>query len=61
MYQESEQFAKACVAVGAKERSSVNIMGHNAPEWTISFLGGILGNYVISGVYITNGPEACLY
>ena len=54
-------FSKACVAVGAPERTSVNIMGHNSSEWVISFLGGICGNMISSGVYITNGPEACLY
>jgi long-subunit acyl-CoA synthetase (AMP-forming) len=48
-------------ALGVRERSSVNIMGHNAPEWMISYLGGIFGNCVASGVYPTNSPEACLY
>jgi len=36
-------------------------MGHNAPEWTIAFIGGVFANLVSSGVYITNGPESCLY
>ena len=36
-------------------------MGHNAPEWPIAFIGGILYNTIVSGVYPTNNAEACLY
>ena len=36
-------------------------MGHNAPEWVISFVGGISYNCIASGVYPTNTAEACLY
>jgi len=48
-------------ALGVNERKAVNIMGFNAPEWTIAFLGGIFYNCVSSGVYATNGPETCLF
>lgn len=54
-------FAKAMHVLGINERKSVNIIGHNAPEWVISFMGGIVYNSVVSGVYPTNNPEACLY
>ncbi len=47
--------------VGVKERQSVNIMGHNSPEWVIAFHGCIQSNCVASGVYPTNNAEACLY
>ena len=47
--------------LGITERKSVNIMGHNAPEWAIACLGGIFANCVASGVYISNSKEACLY
>ena len=47
--------------IGVNERKSVNIMGHNAPEWPISFIGGILYNCIASGVYPTNNADACLY
>jgi long-subunit acyl-CoA synthetase (AMP-forming) len=30
-------FAKAMHVVGVQERKSINIMGHNAPEWVIAF------------------------
>ena len=47
--------------VGVQERKSVNIMGHNAPEWVISFMGGAHYNCIVSGVYPTNNAEACFY
>lgn len=47
--------------LGINERKTVNIMGHNAPEWTISFMGGLVYNCIASGVYPTNNAEACLY
>ena len=39
----------------------MNIMGFNSPEWVIAFFGSIFHNNIVSGVYITNGPEACQY
>jgi len=60
-YSDVIAFAKSMMALGVTERKSVNIMGHNAPEWVIAFLGGIFANCVSSGVYATNLPEACLY
>jgi long-chain-fatty-acid--CoA ligase ACSBG len=60
-YKESEAFAKSMHAVGVQERKGVNIVGHNSPEWVIAFMGGILSNCIVSGVYPTNNVEACLY
>jgi long-chain-fatty-acid--CoA ligase ACSBG len=54
-------FAKAMHVIGVSERSAVNVMGHNAPEWVIGFLGGIFANCISTGVYISNMEEACLY
>ncbi len=54
-------FAKAMKKIGITERKALNIMGVNAPEWAISFFGAIFYNCVVSGVYVTNGPEACKY
>lgn len=34
---DANAFAKAMHAVGVQERKSINIMGHNAPEWVIAF------------------------
>ena len=36
-------------------------MGFNSPEWTISHYGAILHNNCVSGVYTTNGADACRY
>lgn len=36
-------------------------MGFNSPEWVFAFIGAILINCVGTGIYSTNGPEACLY
>ena len=60
-WNDSFAFAKSLRALGVEERKSINIFGYNSPEWAISFWGALLHNNVVSGVYITNGPEACHY
>ena len=55
------QFAQGLHKLGVNQRKAVNIMGWNSPEWAIAYFGGIFHNNVVSGVYTTNGPEACLY
>lgn len=55
------KFAKALHVLGIEERKAVNIMGFNSPEWAIAHFGSIFHNNVVSGVYITNGIEACQY
>ena len=60
-YNQSMAFAKSLHAIGVDERKAVNIMGFNSPEWAIAYHGSILHNNVVSGVYTTNGPEACHY
>ena len=53
-YLDSMKFAKACHQLGCRDKSAVCIMGFNAPEWAISFMGGIMNNQVTTGIYITN-------
>lgn len=60
-YNQSLSFSKSLHALGVDERKSVNIMGFNSPEWAISYYGSMMHNNVVSGVYTTNGAEACLY
>ena len=36
-------------------------MGWNSPEWVIAFYGGMFNNNIVTGVYTTNSPPACLY
>ena len=55
------RFAKACHAAAIDERKCVNISAHNSPEYAISYIGGIFNNCYCSGVYPTNGAEACFY
>ena len=54
-------FARSLHVLGIKERSGVNIMGANSPEWIISYLGAVSHNHVVSGVYGTTGSEGCAY
>ena len=54
-------FAKSLQELGVPGRKAVNIMGFNSPEWAIAFYGSIFHNNIVSGVYITNGPDACRY
>lgn len=60
-YDDSCNFAKGLIALGLTPYSSVNILGFNSPEWSISFYGSIFGNYLPVGIYTTNGPDACKY
>jgi len=36
-------------------------MGFNSPEWIFAFTGGLMANSLITGIYITNEADACLY
>jgi long-chain-fatty-acid--CoA ligase ACSBG len=60
-YDEAFAFAKGLAAIGIDERKAVNIMGFNSPEWVIAMFGSQFHNNVVSGIYITNGAEACEY
>lgn len=55
------KFAKSMSKLEVTQRSSVAIMGFNSPEWVIAYVGAIMNNCVATGVYATNGPEACHY
>jgi len=58
---EARTFAKAVVNSGATERCGIAIMGFNSPEWVFAFTGGLMANSLITGIYITNEPDACEY
>lgn len=61
VYEKSLQVAKALVHLQVPERTCVNIIGVNSPEWVLAFFGSIVANTVAVGVYPTNQTEACLY
>lgn len=54
-------FASALIEFNITEFKAVNIIGFNAPEWNIAFMGSIHAHNLPVGIYTTNNPEACLY
>lgn len=60
-YENSHQFARALVASGLKCFDPVTVLGFNSPEYMFTALGCIEAGGIITGIYATNGPEACFY
>jgi len=60
-YQDVRTIAKAFIDLGLKRFDSVCILGFNAPEWHISYLGAIFAGGLGAGIYPTNGTDACKY
>ena len=60
-YKDCMSFAKSLHFIGVDSRKAVNIMGFNSPEWAIAYFGSMMHNNVVSGVYTTNGADACQY
>ena len=60
-YYDTRRFSKALMKMNVTARSAVAVMGFNSPEWLMTFMGAICFNAVITGIYITNEPDACLY
>lgn len=54
-------FAQALIHIGISELAAVNIIGFNAPEWNIAFMGSMHSHNLPVGIYTTNNPEACFY
>jgi len=60
-HQDVRTVAKAFISLGFARFDSVCILGFNAPEWVISDVAAIFAGGFASGIYPTNGPEACKY
>eukprot|EP00092_Neocalanus_flemingeri_P011916 GFUD01012848.1.p1 GENE.GFUD01012848.1~~GFUD01012848.1.p1 ORF type:complete len:668 (-),score=205.23 GFUD01012848.1:491-2494(-) len=60
-YQDTRTVAKAFIDLGLKRYESVCILGFNSPEWVISNLGAIFAGGFATGIYPTNGTDACKY
>lgn len=60
-HQEVRTVAKAFISLGLARFDSVCILGFNSPEWVMADLAAIFGGGLASGIYPTNGPEACQY
>jgi long-chain-fatty-acid--CoA ligase ACSBG len=52
-------FARAIISIGIPPFKTVNILGHNSPEWFISYIGGIYACIPPVGIYPTNSSETC--
>jgi len=53
--------AKGFISLGLDRFESVCILGFNAPEWTISNMAAIFAGAMATGIYPTNGTEACQF
>jgi len=60
-HQDVRTVAKAFISLGFARFDSVCILGFNAPEWVIADVAAIFAGGFASGIYPTNGPEACKY
>jgi long-chain-fatty-acid--CoA ligase ACSBG len=60
-HQEVRTIAKAFIDLGLGRFESVCILGFNSPEWIIADMAGIFAGGFATGIYPTNGPEACRY
>ena len=55
------KFAASLIAFGATEYTSINIIGFNAPEWVITFMGSLFCRCLPTGIYTTNNKVVCEY
>ena len=53
--------AKAFIKLGLEKFEGVCLLGMNSPEWVIANVGSIFAGGLATGVYPTNGTEACKY
>ncbi|OQS02305.1 long-chain-fatty-acid-CoA ligase [Thraustotheca clavata] len=59
--EKAKQFAKSLISLGFQAHDTVSISGFNSTEWFISYIGCILAGGASTGVYTTNGAQACKY
>lgn len=60
-YENSHRFARALISIGLKPFDTVSVIGFNAPEYMFAVHGCIEAGGVATGIYATNGPDACFY
>lgn len=60
-YTDVQRAAKSFIKLGLQPFHGVGILGFNAPEWHISYLGSIYAGGLGTGIYTTNTAEACQY
>ena len=52
---------KTFIQLGRQKYTTVCILGFNSPEWIISNVAAIFAGGFATGIYPTNGPDACKY
>lgn len=60
-YDDCRTAGKALMALGLQPSDCVSLIGFNAPEWFIGFLGCVFAGGIGAGIYTTNSPDACKY
>ncbi|XP_061528355.1 long-chain-fatty-acid--CoA ligase ACSBG2-like [Phycodurus eques] len=60
-YQQCRAAAKSFIKLGLERYHGVGILGFNSPEWFIANVGSILAGGLATGIYATNGPQACCH
>jgi len=60
-HEDVRSVAKAFIELGLGRFQSVCILGFNSPEWVIADVAAIFAGGFATGIYPTNGPEACKY
>ncbi|XP_061078000.1 long-chain-fatty-acid--CoA ligase ACSBG1 isoform X1 [Conger conger] len=60
-YQCCRTAAKSFLKLGLERFHSVCILGFNSAEWFFSAIGTIFAGGIMTGIYATNSPEACLH
>ena len=60
-YENAHKFARSLIKIGLKAFDTVTAIGFNAPEYLFTAMGCIEAGGVITGIYATNGPDACYY
>lgn len=60
-YDTARKFAKSLLYLGMKRYEAVDIIGFNAPEYAIAYMGCIFAGGIATGIYTTNTPLACKY
>jgi len=60
-HEDVRSMAKAFISLGLQRFESVCILGFNSPEWVIADLACIFAGALATGIYPTNGKEACKY
>ena len=53
--------AKSLIHLDVPAHVGICIIGFNSPEWFAADLGAIYAGAIATGIYTTNGPEACHY